>query len=393
VLNWASLDGLQASTVEAEEAAPVEQEARPFGTDPVGWAIDTVGQMLDEELGPKAEDLGALFPDDDPLKEWASEAVRSAVIAERAGLLHRKLMCMNGPTTLVAAGSVQDSHKNACRKWHCPDCGQAKLEALRVVTAAVLQNGVLPVYNSSIPVERRGDFSWNTQAYDYKGFDSLSKQLKRWAQKGDGRGWLALRGKPDQVTVIAWGPGLTSWPLAEGAEFGELREVCDGALRDADLPAWRAWREAEKASRAALGDDRDVKIEILLAPSELKGKIARLLDFALGWDRKGLSTARGLVGAGWSSAPKLAPEVGKDFASIITYKHREVLRLESEIVQQTLIPEEVGAGQERIDFGEGFSASKLLKRVVAETPSLHAHKTGGRKSVRKTSLDVEDLLS
>jgi hypothetical protein len=429
-LNWASVDGLEAPTVarksEIEERVdaafaaagldvePVVAQAEPVGDrsfklDPVGWAIDAIGQLLDEELGPKAGDIGAIFPDDDPLAEWSSEAVRAAAIAERAGLLSRKLICPNGPTTMVAGGSVQESHKNSCRKWHCSFCGHFKLEALRASVAATLQTerrstgielrgperrstGIELRGNASLPVERRS-FSWNTQAYDYQGFDALAKKLKRWASKAEGRGWLALRTTPVQVAVVAWGAGLTSWPLAEGAEFGELREVSQDTLDCIDLPAWRAWREEEKSARIAAGDDRDVKVEILLAPSALKGKIARLVDFVLGWDRNGLSTARGLTGAGWSSVPTgRKKESSEDFATITTYKHREVLRMEGDILQQVLVPEEVGSGHERLDFGEGFSAAKLLKQVVEETPSLHAHKGGKTPAQRRPTVITNDLL-
>jgi hypothetical protein len=414
--NWAALDSMEEEVDEEPEPAPGPRPPRSFKLDPVGWAVDSMNIILDEELGPKREDIGVLFPDDDPLKDWESQAHRAAALAERSGLLYRREACTRGPWAVMASGTTQTRERLPCQKWHCPECGKLRLESLRLATAATLQeqrrstvlrtlreatqegsrrSTVLKTLKEeggpSRTVDRRS-FSWNTIAYDSNGFEALAKKLKRWASKDEGRGWLAIRTQPGRVAVIAWGDedDLACWPLAEGAEFGGLQEVCRDAVDCVDLEAWRAWRDAEKLSRIASGDDRDVKIEVLLAPSELKSKIATLCGFILGWERQGVSTARVLCGNGWAAKPKadLRPK-GEDFSVIVTYAVRDLDKSMGDILQQQILPVETGPGRAKVELP--CPAAPVQKAAIAATPSLHACKDKTRPARRSKSSPF-DLL-
>jgi hypothetical protein len=373
------------------------KEERSFSADPVAWAIDNMGLILDEKLLPKQEELGALFPDDDPLQDWKEEAVRAAALAERAGLFHRKEACIKGPWTLIAHGFTQDRKRTPCGKWHCEECGLLRMDALRLAVPSTIWSGWMDGRRLPTVLNIEGLYTvgsraveWNSIDYEYKAWNALSKRLNRWAKIEKGRGWLAFRSSPERAEVMAWGPGLAIWPLHEGSSGGSLREACHEVLGEIDLPKWVAWREEQKALRASMGDDRDVHMDIILAPSKEKNKIYRLISFILGWDCKGKSTARALVGGGWGKAPNKPDKPEKDYSVLVTYKLREVNETMGEIIQEQINPKGSNPGQQTVTLP--CLAVPVQEEVIRRIPNLRVSSGPSPKKKYSSSNDVDYLL-
>ena len=379
---------LEADVVISDWIAP----SRKLGEDPVGWAIDQAHDILAEI--PDRAQLGAIFPDGDPLKDWESEAHFAAALADKADLFDMPLGCAHGPTTFIATGNTQTRIAGSCFSFDCHECGPKMKELLRVALAASLCDDPKRLSNikkEGIYIRKPFEASWASVNYETQAFNTLSKRLNRWASSHPGAGWLGLRPTPERAAVIAFGPpsSLEVWPLSEGA-IGGLTPMGAAAEVSAeiDLEAWRAWVEEEKARRVCSGDTAGVRVKILLAPAELKSKVQALLDFLSGHNRnKYGGGARALIGQGWSRSPSAClKKSGEDYHTLTTYRTREVHKFFEEKTQTTLESKVIQRSSisrvEKIDLP--CRAVPIQAAFVEANPSLHAHRS--KKTVTKSSL-------
>ena len=386
---------LEADVVISDWIAP----SRKLSEEPVGWAMDQAQDILAEI--PERAQLGAIFPDDDPLKGWESEAHFAAALADKADLFDTPLGCNKGPTTFIAMGNTQTRIAASCFQYACTECGPKLKDLLRVSIAASVYE---PERRSNIKVKElfileRRQASWNSVAYEATAFDALSKRLSRWASanRDSGAGWLGLRTTPDRATVIAFGSpeALATWPMSEGAEGGiGVLEASVQVSNEIDLDAWRAWVEQEKARRVSVGAAEGVRVKILLAPSAFKSKVQALLDFLSGHNRnKHGGGARALIGQGWSRSPSapLLKKTGEDYHTMTTYRTREVHKFFEEKTQTTLESKVIRRSSitrvEKIDLP--CRAVPIQAAFVEAHPSLHAHRL--KKTVTKSSLSLSLL--
>ena len=369
---------------------------RLLSKDPVGWALDQAVEIMAEV--PDRAQLGAVFPDDDPLKGWESEAQFAAAVAQKAALFDTPLGCNRGPTTFIAKGQTQTRVSSSCFQFSCTECGPKLKELLRVsIAASILTERISNIKGFPFILEIRSA-AWASIPYDDKGFRALANRLNRWASSHEGAGWLGLRATPDRATVIAFGPSeaLEVWPLHEGACGGlGVLEASIEVSNEIDLEAWRTWVDEERSRRQSVGDTAGVRVKILLAPAEFKGKVQALLDFLSGHNRAkhGIS-ARALIGKGWASSPsrKEERESGDDYHTVTTFHTRKMHKFLEEKVQTTLSSKPVQKSSisrvERVELP--CRVVPLQTAFVEAHPEIRAHRA--KAKARSSSSQLSSLL-